>query len=86
MAEVGVEDSAPVVEVLRVERRVEAVGVAEHGDIGGGGAFAEHLDDRVAGDEMDQKKDDRDHDPEDGERDEDTADGFGKSCQLQVVS
>ena len=58
LAEVGVEDAAPVVGVLLAERRVEAVGVAEGGDVGGGGAFAEHLDDGVAGDEVDEQEDD----------------------------
>jgi len=67
---------APVAKVLRVERRVEAVGVAENGNVGRRGSFAEHLDDGIARYEMDQKEDDRDHDPEDGEGDEDTADGF----------
>ncbi len=74
LAEVGVENAAPVVEVLRVERGVEAVGVAEGGDVGGGGAFAQHLDDGVAGDEMDQEEDDGDYYPEDGEGDGDAAD------------
>ena len=57
-----------------MERGVEAVGVAEGGDVGGGGAFAEHLDDGVAGDEMDEEEDDGDDDPEDGEGEEDAAD------------
>ena len=59
LAEVGVEDAAPVVGVLLAERRVEAVGVAERGDVGGGGSFAEHLDDGVAGHEVDEQKDER---------------------------
>ena len=84
VAEVGVEDAAPVVEVLRCEREVEAVGVAEGGDVGGGGALAEHLDDGVAGDQVDQEKDDGDDQPEDGQRDEDAADGLGEGDQLYV--
>jgi hypothetical protein len=86
LAEVAVENSPPVVKVLRVEWEVEFEPVLESGDIGGGGAFAEHLDDGVAGNNVDEKKNDRDHDPEDGERDEDAADGFGESCQLLVLS
>jgi hypothetical protein len=82
LAEVGVEDAAPIAEVLRVERGVEAIGVAQGGDVGGGRALAEHLDDGVAGDEVDQQKDDRDHHPEDGQRDEDAADGFGDGRQV----
>ena len=73
LAEVGVEDAVPVVGVLLGERSVEAVGVAEGGDVGGGGAFAEHLDDGVAGDEVDEQEDDGDDDPEDGQGDEDAA-------------
>jgi hypothetical protein len=67
-----------------VEGEIEAVGVAELGDIGGGCALAEHLDDGVAGDEVDEEEDDGDHDPEDREGDEDAADGMVRSCQLSV--
>jgi hypothetical protein len=73
-------------QILRVEREVEAVGVAEGRCVRGGGAFAEHLSDGVSGDEMDEEKDDRDHHPEDWEGDEDAADGLGKSCQFSVLS
>ena len=58
LAEVGVEDAVPVVRILLAEGRVEAVGVAEGVDVGGGCAFAEHLDDGVAGDEVDEQEDD----------------------------
>ncbi len=64
LAEVGVEDAAPVVEVLLGERGVEAVGVAEGGDVAGGGSFAEHLDDGIAGDEVNQQEDDGDDQPD----------------------
>ncbi len=88
LAEVGVEDAAPVVGVLLGEWGVEAVGVAEGVDVGGGGSFAEHLDDGVAGDEVDEEEDDGDHDPEDREGDEDAAEGFpegrGASFMLSV--
>jgi hypothetical protein len=47
--------------------------MAEGVDIGGGGSFAKHLDDGVAGDEMDEKEDDGDDDPEDGQGEEDAA-------------
>jgi hypothetical protein len=55
--------------------------VAKDGDVGGGRAFAEHLDDRIAGNDVDQEEDDRNHNPEDGERDENPADGFGDGYQ-----
>jgi hypothetical protein len=60
--------------------------MAEAVNVGGGGAFAHHLDDGVAGDEVDEDEDDRDDHPEDGEGDEDAADGLGESCQLSVLS
>jgi hypothetical protein len=69
-----------------VERVVEVELMAEGGDVGGGGTFAKHLDDGVAGNEVDEEEDDRDHHPEDGEGDEDAADGLGKSCQFSVLS
>ena len=47
--------------------------MAESVDVGGRGSFAEHLDDRVARDEVDEKEDDGDDDPEDGEGEEDAA-------------
>ena len=66
LAEVSVDEAAPVVGVLQAQGRVQTIGVAKRGDISGGGAFAEHLDDGVAGDEMDEQEDDGDDDPEDG--------------------
>jgi hypothetical protein len=63
LAEIDVEQTVPIVGVLLAERSVEAVGVTEGADVGGGGAFTEHLDDGVAGNEVDEKKDDGDDDP-----------------------
>jgi hypothetical protein len=74
LAKVSVEDPAPVMGVLLKKRSIEAVGVAESVDVGSRGSFAEHLDDGVARDEVNEKKDDRDDDPEDGEGKEDAAD------------
>lgn len=61
------EDALPVAQVLDAKGLVEAVLVAEGGQIGGGSSFAEHLLDGVAGDEMDEQEDERDDDPDDGE-------------------
>ncbi len=63
-AEIAVQHAFPVVEVLLAQRDIEAVGVARGLDVGGGSAFAEHLQDRIAGDEVDQKEDQRDHQPD----------------------
>ena len=57
--------SLPIFGVLDMKREVEVVGVAKCRDVGGGGAFAEHLDDGVAGNEVDEEEDNRDDDPED---------------------
>jgi hypothetical protein len=43
-------------EILLAQRDIEAVGVSRGLDIGGGGAFSQHLKDGVAGDEMDEKE------------------------------
>ncbi len=72
-AEVAVQDAPPVVEVLGGEGDVEAVGVAEAGDVGCGSAVAEHLDDGVAGDEVDHEEDDRHDDPQHRQGGEDAA-------------
>ena len=49
-AEVAVEDAFPVVDVLLAQRGVQAVEVARGFDVGGWGAFAQHLLDGVSGD------------------------------------
>jgi len=70
LAEVSVSDATPVAEILRVEWGVEAVGVTQDGEVGGGGAVAEHLDDGVSGNDVDEEEDDGDDQPKDGERGE----------------
>ena len=65
-AEVAVEDALPVVQVLDGEGLVEAVLVAERGEVGDGCSLAEHLLDGVAGDEMNEQEDERDDDPDYG--------------------
>jgi hypothetical protein len=42
---------------LFAERGVEPIGVASGGDVGGRGAFAEHLLDGVSGNQMDEQED-----------------------------
>jgi hypothetical protein len=53
LAEIHVEQTVPVVGVLLRERRVESIGVAEGIDVGGGSAFAKHLNNGVAGNKVD---------------------------------
>ncbi len=56
-AEVAVENSLPVVDVLFAERGIKTVGVASGLDIGGRCAFAEHLLDGITGDQVDEQED-----------------------------
>ena len=58
------QDAGPVADVLRMQRQVEADLVAKRADVGGGGAFAEHHLDGIAGDKMDEQKDQRHHQPD----------------------
>jgi hypothetical protein len=69
-----VEDASPVIQVLLAYRDIEAVGVSCGLDVSGGGAFAEHLLDRVSGDEMDKKEDGGDYEPDDRQSVEDAGD------------
>jgi hypothetical protein len=69
-----VENAAPVVEILLAEWAVESVLVAEDFEVGGTGAFAEHLLDRVAWDEVNEEEDEGDDQPEDGDCVEETLD------------
>ena len=64
-AHVAVQQAAPVVHVLRAERNIESVGVASGGDVGGRSAFAQHLLDGIAGNEVNQQEDHRHHQPDD---------------------
>jgi len=70
-AQVAVEDVAPVVEVLHAERQVEAVLMAQGGEVACGCSFAKHLLDGVAWDKVDEKKDERDDNPDYGEGEQD---------------
>lgn len=71
LPQIAVEDVAPVVEILGVEREIEAELVAHGREVAGGCSFAEHLLDGVAGDEMDEQEDERDDDPDYGEGEQD---------------
>ena len=61
----------PVMEILLPEWFVEAKGVTRRRDVSGQSAFAEHLLDRVAGDQVYEKKDETDDQPDDREGVED---------------
>ena len=63
-AEIAVQHAFPVIDILLAERDIEAVGVAGGLDIGRRRAFSQHLQDGIAGDQVDQQKDQRDHEPD----------------------
>jgi hypothetical protein len=54
-------------EILLAQGRIEAVGVAGGGDVGGWGAFAEHLRDGISGDQVDHQEDQAYDQPDDGD-------------------
>ena len=66
-SEIAVKHTFPVAEILLAEGSVEPEGVTRGGDVGGGCALAEHLLDGITGNEMNQKEDDADHQPDDWE-------------------
>ena len=81
-AEIAVQHALPVVEVLLAQRSVEAVGVASGGDVGGRGAFAEHLRDGISGDEVNQQKDKAHYEPDDRQGVEDALEDSSVSSQV----
>jgi hypothetical protein len=53
---VAVHDAFPVIQILTPECFVEVIGMTGGCDVSGGRAFAEHLQDGIAGDEMNQQE------------------------------
>ncbi len=61
-------DAFPVVDILLTEWLVESVRMARSLDVGCGRAFSQHLQNGIAGDEMDQQKDQRHYQPDHWQR------------------
>src|SRR5208283_3721838 len=68
LAEIPVGHFPEIAAVLHRQGTIEAERVAKFGDLAGGGAFAKHLLDRVTRNNMDQKKNESEHQPEGGNR------------------
>ena len=89
-AKVEMKDSPPVMNVLLRERSIETVSVAQGIDIGGSRSLAQHLDDRIPWDEMNQQEDNGDYNPEHRERNEEAAhrppDGRRGHCVASLLS
>jgi hypothetical protein len=74
-AQVAVQDAGPVVQVLRQERQIEAVLVAQ-GRCRLACALAQHLQNGVAGDQVNEQKDQRNHQPDDRKRESETGENL----------
>ena len=64
LAEIAAEELLEVVAVLGEEGLIEIEGVTELDDFSGRGVFAEHLLDRIAGDDVNHEKDQSEDEPE----------------------
>ena len=87
-AQVSVEDVAPLVYVLGLERQVEAVVVAEFCEVYGSCAFAKHELHGIAGNEVNQQKYQRNYQPDNWDGEEKTAENLlhGLVSTIQVRS
>ena len=56
LSQVAADDLPGIVAVLRVKRLIESQGVAQLFNLAGNGASAKHLLDRIAGNEVDEQK------------------------------
>ena len=65
-AKVSVQNAFPVIHILLRQRDIESIGVAGGLHVGAGCAFTQHLLDGIAGNEMDQQKNDGHNQPDDG--------------------
>lgn len=63
--EITMHHAFPIVQVLLPERNVEAIGVTRSRNVSNGRAFTQHLQNGIAGHQMDQQEYNRDHKPED---------------------
>ncbi len=70
LAEIATEELLEILAVLCEERLIEIEGVAKLDDFSGCGAFAEHLLDGIARDDVDHEKDQSENEPERGERED----------------
>src|SRR5712692_6826850 len=70
LAEITAEKLLEIVAVLCEERLIEIESVAKLRDFSGRGAFAEHLLDRIAGDDVNHEKDQSEDEPERGKGEE----------------
>jgi hypothetical protein len=68
LAEIAVGHFPKIATVLHRQRAIEAQRVAKFGDLPWGGTFAEHLFDGITWDDVDQKKNESEHQPEGGKR------------------
>src|SRR5579862_62094 len=70
-AEIAVQHAFPIVDILFPQRRIETIGVARGSDICRWRTLAEHLLNRISGNQVNQKKDQRHYQPDYGQGVED---------------
>ena len=61
---IAVQHAFPVIQILPAQGKIEAVGMAGGLHIGYGRAFSQHLQDGIAGHEVNQQEDERDYQPD----------------------
>ncbi len=66
--QISMQHATPVVNVLAAQRLVEPVCVTQRGDVRRTRALAQHLLHRIAGHDVDEQKDYRHNQPQDGQR------------------
>ena len=66
--QVAVQNAIPVMQILLPERSIESVGMPRGRNVSGGRALAQHLQDGIARDKMNEQKNDRHHQPDDWNR------------------
>jgi hypothetical protein len=75
-AQVAMQHAVPIVQILPPQRLIEEVLVAQRIHVGLVGAFAEHLQDGIARNQMDEQEHERDNQPYDGNREREASEGL----------
>ena len=84
---VAVQQAAPVVHVLRAQRDIQPVSMACGGDVGCGRALAQHLLDGIAGHDVNQQEDHRNHQPDDRQHVQQAAEEIAEHhCTAELVA
>ncbi len=72
LTEIAVQHTVPIANILSAQRDIQAIRVAQCADIGGRRSLPQHLLHRIAGNKVDQKENQRHHDPQYGQHQQQT--------------